>query len=194
MWGKLGAVGLFGDRSRFTPTRVGKTRQISGRQRSNSVHPHACGENSARDLTNLSKSVHPHACGENSGCPGPPSHENGSPPRVWGKRHGGRRQARRDRFTPTRVGKTVRRTNGGSRYTVHPHACGENGIQNLIIPDGIGSPPRVWGKLTYDGIIAQLSRFTPTRVGKTSPASPAWQPAAVHPHACGENYGIDHVV
>src|SRR5690606_3130790 len=154
---------------RFTPTRVGKTQR-------------------GLDLSNIG---------------------GGSPPRVWGKRSvlGFPRLVLR--FTPTRVGKTLLQTGElhaehGSpprvwgklafpfliilKYTVHPHACGENA--SLFID----APPR--------------PRFTPTRVGKTFPAqarpcrlggSPprVWgkrgglrvgdEGHQVHPHACGEN-------
>ena len=50
-----------------------------------------------------------------------------------------------------------------------------------------GSPPRVWGKLPKSQVRKVAFRFTPTRVGKTSHPFPVRRPAAVHPHACGEN-------
>ena len=74
--------------------------------------------------------------------------EFGSPPRVWGKR-----------LTAGDV---------DAEGTVHPHACGENHVQPLVII----LPPR----------------FTPTRVGKTMLRSfCAVCVNSVHPHACGEN-------
>mgnify|MGYP000481935632 CR=1 FL=1 len=52
-----------------------------------------------------------------------------------------------DRYTPTRVGKT--QANGTLREW------------------GIGTPPRVWGKLSTRFTLDKKTRYTPTRVGKT---------------------------
>ncbi len=93
----------------------------------------------------------------------------GSPPRVWGKRHGA--------------------CLGLTHIAVHPHACGENGPtfppsaaaiwftptrvgktrkQCLEIIGVYGSPPRVWGKRWCPSAgVLPCTRFTPTRVGKT---------------------------
>ena len=82
------------------------------------------------------------------------------------------------RFTPTRVGKTRRIQGQHARWTVHPHACGENCCSRSWSASNRGSPPRVWGK-----------RLTPIRRGR-------W--ITVHPHACGENvvpgFGGLHVI
>ena len=73
--------------------------------------------------------------------------DNGSPPRVWGKR---------------------RRLPGGRVLSaVHPHGCGENEAWLAMMRARCGSPPRVWGKLLSDIDDHRLARFTPTGVGKT---------------------------
>ncbi len=73
---------------RYTPTRVGKTRCAPGAWPGRPVHPHACGENPG------------HLLGIVGGV--------GTPPRVWGKRLAHHRHAIGLRYTPTRVGKTLR--------------------------------------------------------------------------------------
>ena len=126
VWGKPvgGAQGAVAQR--FTPTRVGKTNPPENHSLRSSVHPHACGENNAKRLW---KSI-----------------VAGSPPRVWGKQHHNAGPMLVERFTPTRVGKTGRLILTGSGRTVHPHACGENGLHGPSAPARAGSPPRVWGK------------------------------------------------
>ena len=154
-------------RCRFTPTRVGKTNPAAPPPAAHTVHPHACGENSK---------ITP--CAFNP-C--------GSPPRVWGKRAGQKNGVVRSRFTPTRVGKTGGKWRGGGTPPVHPHACGENQFPKTLGKILRGSPPRVWGKQSRPEPLAEASRFTPTRVGKTGSRRPTLTCQPVHPHACGEN-------
>jgi len=112
------------------------------------------------------------------------------------------------RYIPTRVGKTCVAARLAYPPTVHPHACGENGLIAAHFAGLNGTSPRVWGKrhLIADGIFQHAvhphacgenysrqgeqenhRRYIPTRVGKTRRRTYATPPAAVHPHACGEN-------
>ena len=70
--------------------------------------------------------------------------------------------------------------------SVHPHVCGEGGFDGWDLGDGLGSPPRVWGRplplfvepdisgspprvwgrLRHAGRVLVRRRFTPTCVGK----------------------------
>ena len=176
----------------------------------------------------FSNTVHPHACGENDFRAVVVFDQLGSPPRVWGKRRDERLRLATARFTPTRVGKTEFDSGTSSPFPVHPHACGENYPfpghgRNVprFTPTRVGktcarrwrrppipvhphacgenfclhmlqflyhgSPPRVWGKLEMMWRSWTTARFTPTRVGKTPTHQPAQELPAVHPHACGEN-------
>ena len=168
-WGKLGIQIALDPVGRFTPTRVGKTpsrRVVSERP---SVHPHAGGENDDLSRTGTQPTrftptrvgktcqsatevcvlpVHPHAGGENAW----PVHSV----HLWGAVHphaggenfsAGLRFCQVERFTPTRVGKTMR------LVTARP------GVN--------GSPPRGWGKRRPPHEHPRPGRFTPTRVGKT---------------------------
>ena len=91
------------------------------------------------------------------------------------------------RYTPTRVGKTYTQTLISHMPQVHPHACGENYRRCANTPITIGTPPRVWGKLPKFLLGNWLSRYTPTRVGKTQHPQYMRRGLQVHPHACGEN-------
>ena len=71
---------------RFTPTRVGTTGLMKDILSLDTVHPHACGDN-----TILAVATDP---------------MTGSPPRVWGQPESLLSNRRTVRFTPTRVGTT----------------------------------------------------------------------------------------
>ncbi len=182
---------------RYTPTPVGKTRCLRVRSRASAVHPHACGENSWKSDIDF---VY-----------------NGTPPRLWGKRMNRAVMRRKWRYTPTPVGKTCSQRTSRPSLSVHPHACGENGVGVAVhvapfrytpTPVGktslagaakcadTGTPPRLWGKRRP--LIAKLfvARYTPTPVGKTGTLSSSNSATTVHPHACGENaaYAINRVI
>ena len=166
-WGKPDGFLHQVNKPRFTPTRVGKTRTNPLRANHTTVHPHAGGENQPRPIVR------------------PP--KVGSPPRGWGKLAMRRQPHLRERFTPTRVGKTREGKAPGFPPAVHPHAGGENvnavGVSIATIrftPTRVGktqwavsehhvfgSPPRGWGKLSLLFFGLLFGRFTPTRVGKT---------------------------
>ena len=110
---------------------------------------------------------------------------------MWGNRRARQTARRRRRFTPTRVGKSRSGRAGRCAHAVHPHACGEIELARLIKFSPTGSPPRVWGNLPPILRTAPQSRFTPTRVGKSTPRRSPAGGRAVHPHACGEIVG-DH--
>jgi len=155
---------------RFTPTRVGTTHNPLQARHWPPVHPHACGDNSL--LAILSTQY------------------GGSPPRVWGQRSFFFLPEPSRRFTPTRVGTTIRFFQSGWAVPVHPHACGDNCPTSLAASAKDGSPPRVWGQPGQVLGHFRRFRFTPTRVGTTMLAVPSLEVASVHPHACGDNMGI----
>ena len=195
---------------RFIPTCVGKTSYSVAPLGDWPVHPHVCGENcSPSKFRNSPAPVHPHVCGENRldakdseieerfiptcvgktwGVPFSLVTNNGSSPRVWGKRRiywqlGGNpdgssprvwgkrcpsgRVAFRLRFIPTCVGKTMCSSSRRVMWSVHPHVCGENGQMRKSCRLS-AVHPHVCGENGggRDCWIAR-SRFIPTCVGKT---------------------------
>ncbi len=167
VWGNLMDKEHNRVKSRFTPTRVGKSpsvREIAGA--SGGSPPRVWGNRSWGLIQSLSRLVHPHACGEISSNRCPSKTMYGSPPRVWGNHRLMTGRWMRLRFTPTRVGKSGWGAHASFTLSVHPHACGE-----------------IWGIL----ILSHCSlRFTPTRVGKSKAANRRARSELVHPHACGE--------
>ena len=167
VWGKRPHLSPLPPTRRFTPTCVGKTRQVRELSENPKVHPHVCGENTC---TNHIWEV-----------------REGSPPRVWGKPVGCEDNAVVRRFTPTCVGKTYHHRQRGHPLGVHPHVCGENLDKQSLWWTNHGSPPRVWGKLPRMVSRVRSSRFTPTCVGKTRKSNGMAFIGSVHPHVCGEN-------
>src|SRR5690606_32361830 len=92
----------------------------------------------------------------------------GSPPRLWGQRRPRPFVPHSQRFTPTPVGTTCSPSPASALVAVHPHACGDNDGGRYSTLNVRGSPPRLWGQLSF----RQLHRI--------------WH--AVHPHACGDNF------
>ena len=112
-----------------SPPRLwGIHRSSSVTRRSQTVHPHGCGEYCVETLarnncdrftptavgnTNRVASrcpihaVHPHGCGEYLRTVEPTSNMRGSPPRLWGIRSHARPNEGQSRFTPTPVGNTA---------------------------------------------------------------------------------------
>ncbi len=73
---------------------------------------------------------------------------------------------------------------------VHPHVCGERGIQPLCHNQVIGSSPRVWGTRRCAGLSGAYPRFIPTCVGNASLLFNIVLNPTVHPHVCGERCHI----
>jgi len=152
---------------RFTPTRVGTTSPGRRARSPCAVHPHARGDDDRviRELARL----------------------GGSPPRAWGRLRKAKGLTQRERFTPTRVGTTRPRSSSSPLSPVHPHARGDDvSLWGLPIEEA-GSPPRAWGRRPAHSRAAAVHRFTPTRVGTTSPPGTAPPSATVHPHARGDD-------
>ncbi len=126
VWGKLPKYVLTQPTHRYTPTCVGKTVSDS--------------------TATLIPKVHPHVCGENEGKVVFLTIDGGTPPRVWGKRGLHLTDFQIQRYTPTCVGKTNAKYSWIAGKTVHPHVCGENLANYLLLVNSKGTPPRVWGK------------------------------------------------
>ena len=147
VWGNRGLGSFVIEELRFTPTRVGKS---------------SCG-----CVLVTRRPVHPHTCGEIYSVGHAARRLRGSPPHVWGNQREREYRAGEHRFTPTRVGKSVRPIPISAPGTVHPHTCGEIQFGGSDFKCANGSPPHVWGNLAAHEQFMRTERFTPTRVGKS---------------------------
>ena len=111
--------------SRFIPTGAGNTVSLHGSYRSQSVHPHGCGEhdNWYGGTGNLS----------------------GSSPRVRGTHRRDGDHAGVCRFIPTGAGNTKQPARPTAGRAVHPHGCGEHTTRREHMMHTHGSSPRVRG-------------------------------------------------
>ena len=155
------------DRSRFIPTCVGNTPAGTAQGRDLPVHPHVCGEHTAKALEELKKL--------------------GSSPRVWGTLQDLVDYAVRVRFIPTCVGNTAGSSAAHGRGSVHPHVCGEHGVYLVVSLGWYGSSPRVWGTRYRATVLGDRKRFIPTCVGNTRSGTESPGVRPVHPHVCGEH-------
>ena len=105
-WGPYARPGLEPAECRFTPTRVGTISLCSFPCAHDSVHPHTRGDHTEQWFEFLDNS--------------------GSPPHAWGPSRRPSRFARRERFTPTRVGTITFAVRSYSPRSVHPHTRGDH--------------------------------------------------------------------
>ena len=147
MWGQPRAPEAHFRSPRSTPTHVGTTGFSFSSYQAKPVHPHACGDNASSGLRTARKT--------------------GPPPRMWGQppRSGSRYPPLRS--TPTHVGTTMGPTRRTGRTTVHPHACGDNRVADVLGCGLFGPPPRMWGQLLEFHGNPERVRSTPTHVGTT---------------------------
>ena len=71
------------------------------------------------------------------------------------------------RITPAHAGKTAKQSKNKQFAEDHPRACGENILTMHPNIYGIGSPPRMRGKLTFTCVSTDKIRITPAHAGKT---------------------------
>ena len=171
---------------RFIPAHAGNRLTAAQCIITSSVHPRACGEQSAahhgcngwpgssprmrgtglrtcRDKPR--PAVHPRACGEQSPTNPRKRPARGSSPRMRGT--GGRSslQPPQRRFIPAHAGNRVLRLLGCVLTAVHPRACGE---QSTIQCPGVrssGSSPRMRGTDHAFGQALDADRFIPAHAG-----------------------------
>ena len=151
---------------RFIPTGVGNSGRRGPLSGQPPVHPHRCGELSAR-LYIYWPSI-------------------GSSPQVWGTRLIGNVNSTPSRFIPTGVGNSIQCTIIHVVRSVHPHRCGELAPQGPVECIKSGSSPQVWGTQKNMMPRGNLYRFIPTGVGNSVSFGRRHGANPVHPHRCGE--------
>ncbi|CAB1083936.1 hypothetical protein D1AOALGA4SA_11470 [Olavius algarvensis Delta 1 endosymbiont] len=135
----------------------------------------------------MDKPVHPHACGEHQYACLAWTLRSGSSPRLWGTLLNYKPDMENIRFIPTPVGNTDAWRSDTEWDPVHPHACGEHLVIDLVDIIDCGSSPRLWGTRLKQRRSPGLHRFIPTPVGNTRAVILHFAFFPVHPHACGEH-------
>ena len=168
LWGTRAARWWIYDKQRFIPTAVGNASGGGRVWNPQPVHPHGCGE---RMLMELAIGL-----------------KDGSSPRLWGTRAGGKECGATRRFIPTAVGNAARFHTGQTQQSVHPHGCGERPPNDCAARDNRGSSPRLWGTHPCRGGVFLRLRFIPTAVGNACQKPSSIDYIPVHPHGCGERH------
>ena len=145
VWGRRRARMPGRPPGRFTPTCVGTAGVAATHRQYWSVHPHVCGDGFYGDSGGIITA--------------------GSPPRVWGRHTSRGASQAGHRFTPTCVGTAKIGARSSPTTAVHPHVCGDGGINSAVSGMYGGSPPRVWGRRPLAAKLSRTLRFTPTCVG-----------------------------
>ena len=147
VWGILTIGTDFRYADRFTPTCVGNTFIGSELIVLLDGSPPTCVGNTLFLWRPCStNAVHPHVCGE-YGCAGFTICLNsGSPPRVWGIHSSLTSILSATRFTPTCVGNTFFQRLHTRTTAVHPHVCGEYGVDRQENGAGQTVHPHVCGE------------------------------------------------
>ena len=110
----------------------------------------------------------------------------GSPPRMRGKDQMFAAPRPLIGITPAHAGKsdTCPIRSGDSRD--HPRACGEKHCGGVLHCSGMGSPPRMRGKVACPAFTAGEVGITPAHAGKSDKIHDKKPVTRDHPRACGE--------
>ena len=132
------------------------------------IIPAHAGQTSTLGMTVVRPSDHPRACGANFATLVGSQLQNGSSPRMRGKRRFSRSTRRDGRIIPAHAGQTAVPTVADGTRSDHPRACGANHdcVRPLFRP--FGSSPRMRGKHAVAGAARRVVRIIPAHAGQTS--------------------------
>ena len=134
------------------------------------IIPAHAGQTSTLGMTVVRPSDHPRACGANFATLVGSQLQNGSSPRMRGKRRFSRSTRRDGRIIPAHAGQTGRRHSIPPAASDHPRACGANFVGLLGGGCGVGSSPRMRGKRRRGCGCRRPPRIIPAHAGQTPPA------------------------
>ena len=142
--------------AKLAQQRVGSPPRVRGKARisaSNTgavrITPACAGKSPLPNVMRLPIQDHPRVCGEKPGVIGVQTEPLGITPACAGKR------------ALAECGKCLRRD--------HPRVCGEKVVDPPVARCGVGSPPRVRGKVQIAGYTTYKDRITPACAGKRQP-------------------------
>ena len=129
---------------------------------------------------------HPRVCGEKKPPPGDKSGEGGSPPRMRGKGCTLNRGKLETGITPACAGKRSPARMKKILKQDHPRVCGEKTLILAVSFVGLGSPPRVRGKVHFCFCGSHCVGITPACAGKSAVMLCQTPDRKDHPRVCGE--------
>ena len=115
------------------------------------------------------------------------SDNDGSSPRMRGKRAGHRLRPRPYLIIPAHAGQTTATRCPCESPADHPRACGANLTADDAHASTAGSSPRMRGKHLFDAFRVRGGRIIPAHAGQTRLSVVTRIVWADHPRACGAN-------
>ena len=115
------------------------------------------------------------------------SDNDGSSPRMRGKRAGHRLRPRPYRIIPAHAGQTTATRCPCESPADHPRACGANLTADDAHASTAGSSPRMRGKHLFDAFRVRGGRIIPAHAGQTMRCARLGRVMKDHPRACGAN-------
>ncbi len=146
-WGRQNIIVTNMNKTGNTPTCVGKTKSVRCRYDVNWKHPHLRGEDEQVTLSQILALE--------------------TPPPAWGRQMSPFVAIVDLGNTPTCVGKTTVQISGREFLWKHPHLRGEDERQVHQSMQRVETPPPAWGRLSENMGMLEITRNTPTCVGKT---------------------------
>ena len=154
------------------------------------VTPACAGKSASCRACLLPGGDHPRVCGEKTPDASSTTKSIGSPPRMRGKGSDAVLQAGHGGITPACAGKSAAQSLDRLCAGDHPRVCGEKVSWGNRHQEGLGSPPRMRGKVISSLQCDFLSGITPACAGKSCPDGCTPCPARDHPRVCGEKSGF----
>ena len=167
MRGKLCVAGVVAIMLRIIPAHAGQTVCGSSWFALRSDHPRACGANMLTWIQAL--------------C------DNGSSPRMRGKRSSRGAAGSSSGIIPAHAGQTPPYQKAHIILSDHPRACGANEVTSSSIMRSRGSSPRMRGKRSPLVCTCKRMRIIPAHAGQTIPGTAYRSRTTDHPRACGAN-------
>ena len=165
----------------------GKPKADVGDVETRRIIPAHAGQTACATSSEMSRSDHPRACGANILSKTHTDTQNGSSPRMRGKRKTLPFEWVPNRIIPAHAGQTVGHGRLLRRWPDHPRACGAN---ETCHPCGVlerGSSPRMRGKHRLHVQVVRRVRIIPAHAGQTYQEEQSRLHPPDHPRACGAN-------
>ncbi len=171
-----------------TPPRAwGRHKERCMKRKENRNTPTCVGKTEKANEAPILREKHPHVRGEDAMSESKTGGTAETPPRAWGRLHGGKGTGYAGGNTPTCVGKTGWSCTIIELLWKHPHVRGEDPVHPapaLIVWE---TPPRAWGRLVRLPALRAWRGNTPTCVGKTHRHRTEKRWRGKHPHVRGED-------
>ena len=149
-----------------SPAYAGKSPLFLTRRGFSKDHPRVCGEKDTCSFSSSPRTGSPPRMRGKADWKQQFPRASGSPPRMRGKGHQLFQPCVHFWITPAYAGKSLLKHNRSNPKTDHPRVCGEKVSASVCFCAGLGSPPRMRGKVIKNLHLWGGSGITPAYAGK----------------------------